>query len=124
MWESRRVGRSLSDVAIHDGLLYISDFTGRLHCFDAGTGDHCWQHELGAGVWCASPVVADGKVYISTERNRLWVFRADRKKQVLSECRVKSMAITPAIEDGIFYLPTQRRLFALAMKSGPSQAGN
>jgi len=124
IWESRLVGRSLSDVAIHDGLLYISDFTGRLHCFDADSGEHFWQHELGAGVWCASPVVADGKVYISTERNRLWVFRAGRKKQVLSECRVKSMAITPAIQNGVFYLPTQRRLFALAMKSGPSQAGN
>ncbi len=124
IWESRRVGRSLSDVTIDNGLLYISDFTGRLYCLDADTGELYWQHELGAGVWCASPVVAGGKVYISTERNRFWVFRAGREKQILSECRVRSMAITPTIQDGVFYLPTQNRLFALKIKSDPAQGSN
>jgi len=124
IWESRRVGRSLSDVAIDDGLLYISDFTGRLYCFDADTGEFHWQHELGAGVWCASPVVVNDKVYISTERNRFWVFRAGREKQILSESRVRSMAITPAVQDGVFYLPTQNRLFALKIDSNPTRASN
>ena len=124
IWESRQVGRTLSDVAIDDGLLYISDFSGRLHCFDAETGELYWQHELDAGVWCASPVVADGKVYISTERSRFWVFSAGRQKQVLSECRVRSIAITPTVQDGVFYLPTQNRLFALKVKSDQLQGGN
>ena len=120
IWESRQVGRTLSDVAIDDGLLYISDYSGRLHCFDAETGELCWQHELGAGVWCASPVVADGRVYISTERHRFWVLKAGRTKQVLSESRVRSMAITPTVQDGVLYLPTQNRLFAVKMT--PDQA--
>ncbi len=124
IWESRQVGRTLSDVAIADGLLYISDFSGRLHCFNAKTGELYWQHELGAGVWCASPVVTDGKVYISTERSRFWVFKAGRKKQVLSECRVRSIAITPIVEDGVFYLPTQNRLFALRMKPDRARPSN
>jgi outer membrane protein assembly factor BamB len=121
IWENRRVDRSLSNAAIHDGLLYISDFSGRLHCFDADTGEEYWQHELGAGVWCASPVVVDDKVYISTERNELWVLKADREKQMLSRCRIKSMAITPAVQNGVFYFPTQHRLFALKIKSDPSE---
>ena len=124
IWESRRVGRTLSEVAIDDGLLYISDFTGRLCCLDADTGELYWEHELGAGVWCASPVVVGDKVYISTERNRLWVFKTGREKQVLSESRVRSMAITPAIQDGVFYLPTQNRLFALKIKSDTTEASN
>ena len=124
IWESRRVGRSLSDAAIDEGLLYISDFTGRLHCFDADTGELCWQHELGAGVWSASPAVMNGKVYVSTERNRFWVFRAGREKQILSECRVRSMAITPTIQDGVFYLPTQNSLFALNIKPEPPSGSN
>jgi outer membrane protein assembly factor BamB len=124
VWESRHVGRTLSEVAIDDGLLYISDFSGRLHCFDADTGELHWQHELGAGVWCASPVVADGKVYISTERSRFWVFKAGREKQVLSECRVRSIAITPVVEDGVFYLPTQNRLFALKIRPDRPQGSN
>ena len=124
IWESRRVGRSLSDVAIDGDLLYISDFSGLLHCFDADTGERYWQHELGAGVWCASPVVANGKVYISTERTRLWVFKAGREKQVLSESRVRSNAITPTVQDGVFYLPTQNRLFALRIRPDRSEGAD
>ncbi|MHC4116222.1 MAG: outer membrane protein assembly factor BamB family protein [Planctomycetota bacterium] len=120
IWESRRVGRTLGEPAIDAGLLYISDFTGRLHCMDVNTGQLYWQHELGAGVWCASPVVVEGKVYIGTEQNRFWVFKAGREKEVLSESRVRSEAITPAIHDGVFYLPTQNRLFAI--KINPDQA--
>ncbi len=116
IWESREVGRTLSDVAIHDGLLYASDYSGRLNCFDADTGEHVWQQQLDAGVWCSSPVVADGKVYTSTERQTLWVLKAGREKQVLSRCRVRSMAITPVFEEGVLYLPTQRRLFAVKIR--------
>ena len=124
VWESRHVGRTLSEVAIDDGLLYISDYSGRLHCFNADTGKLYWQHELGAGVWCASPVVVNGKVYIGTERMRFWVFKAGREKQVLSESRVRSVAITPVVQDGVFYLPTQNRLFALKMEPDRSQGSN
>jgi outer membrane protein assembly factor BamB len=124
LWDSRLVGRSLSSVAIDNGLLYISDFSGRLNCFDADTGEHYWQHELGAGVWSASPVVVNGKVYISTERNELWVLKADRDKQILSRCRLKSMAITPTVKNGVLYFPTQKRLFALKIESDSYQMSN
>jgi outer membrane protein assembly factor BamB len=84
-----------------------------LNCLDADTGEHLWQQRLDAGVWCCSPVVAAGKVYVSTERQTLWVLKAGREKQVLSRSRLKSMAITPMLHDRVLYLPTQRRLFAV-----------
>jgi len=124
IWASRLVDRSIVNVAIHDGLLYISDFTGQLHCFDPDTGEHYWQHELEAGVWHASPVVVNGKVYISTERSILWVLKAGRVKQVLSRSRLRSPGITPVVHNGVFYLPTQKRLFALKIKSDSSQTDN
>ena len=117
VWDSREVGRSLSNVTIHDGLLYISDFNGTLHCFDTDSGELFWQQELDAGVWTSSPVVVDGKVYVSTEKNSLWVMKAGRKKQVLNHCRLTSVGITPLVQDDVFYFPTQKRLFALKLKS-------
>ena len=116
VWASRRVGRSIVDVAIDDGLAYVTDFTGRLHCFDADTGEHCWQHELEGGVWCASPVVVNGKVYVSTEKSILWVLKTGREKEVLSRSRLRSVGITPVVSEGVFYLPTQKRLFALKIR--------
>ncbi|MBN2270375.1 MAG: PQQ-binding-like beta-propeller repeat protein [Sedimentisphaerales bacterium] len=116
IWASKKVDRSIVDVAIAGGLAYIADFTGRLHCFDADTGEHLWQHELDAGVWTASPVVVNGKVYASTENGVLWVLRAGLEKEVISRSRLRSVGITPVVEDGVFYLPTQNRLFALKVR--------
>lgn len=116
IWAGKEVGRSIVDVAVHDGLAYIADFTGRLHCFNADTGEHYWQHELEGGVWCASPVVLNGKVYISTERSIMWVLKAGREKEVLSRSRLRSVGITPVVQDGVLYLPTQKRLFALKVR--------
>lgn len=116
VWESREVDRTTTDVALHDGLLFISDYTGRLQCLDADTGALIWRRELGAGVWCASPVVADGVVYISTERQVLWGFSADRTGDVLFESRARSVPITPHVDGDVMYLPTQRRLFAIELK--------
>ena len=116
VWETRTVDRTLSNATIHDGLLYVSDYSGRLHRLDAQTGDHLWQHDLEAGVWCASPVVADGKVYISTEKQLLWVLKASRQKQVLARSRLRTVAITPTVVDDVMYLPTQKRLFAVKLR--------
>ncbi len=113
IWENRQVERSLATAAVQDGLLYIPDFTGRMHCLDANTGEILWQQDLESGVWSASPLIVEDKVYISTERRELWVFKAGREKEVLGRCRVDSPGITPLYENGVLYLPTQHRLFAI-----------
>ena len=116
IWENCQIGRSLSNAVIDNDLLYIADYNGRLYCFDANTGELIWRHELEAGVWSASPVVVNNKVYISTEGNILWVLKAGREKEVVSSCRLKSMAITPTVHDGVMYLPTQKHFFAIKTK--------
>ena len=75
IWTSRRVDRSLATPAIHEGLLFVPDLTGRLHCLNAETGAPYWQHDLEADIWGASALVVGDKVYASTERRELWVFR-------------------------------------------------
>ena len=113
VWQNREVDRTLSEATIHDGLLYLPDYSGKLHCIDAETGKTVWQHDLGGGVWCASATVADGRVFVGTERMTFWVLKAGRDKEVLSRGRVRSMPITMAVGEGVFYLPTQRRIFAV-----------
>jgi outer membrane protein assembly factor BamB len=113
VWSSEQVERTLATAAIADGLLYLPDTTGNLHCFDAGTGERYWVHPLGAKAWCASAFVADGKVYAGTEANTLWVLKAGKEKQVLSQTHLKSAPITPTAVDGVLYVPTQRSLIAI-----------
>ena len=123
VWGSAKADRTTAQPAIDNGLLYISDYTGKLLCLDADSGQEYWRHDLEAGVWCASPLVADGKVYISTEGKVLWVFKAGKEKQVLSRSRLRSPAITPMVHDNMFFLPTQQRLFALKIGRGKQLIG-
>jgi len=112
VWQNRDIGRTLSEAAIHDGLLYLPDTSGNLNCIDAETGKMVWQQEVG-GIWCASATVADGRVFLGTERMGFWVLKAGREKEVLGQGRVRSMPITTTVADGTLYLPTQRRMFAI-----------
>jgi outer membrane protein assembly factor BamB len=115
VWWNRDVDRTLSEAAIHDGLVYLPDYSGRLHCIDAETGETVWQHDLGGGVWCASATVVGDRVYVGTEKMAFWVLKAGREKVVLGRGRLRSMPITVAVGEGTLYLPTQRRLMAVRL---------
>ena len=113
VWSSTLIERTLATAAIAEGLVYMPDCTGNLHCFNADTGERYWMHPLGAQTWGASAFVADGKVYIGTEANIFWVLRAGKTLEVLSRTRLQAIPITPAAADGVLYLPTQNKLAAL-----------
>ena len=119
VWVNRKVGRSLANVLIHDGLAYVPDYSGTMHCIDAATGKSYWTHQMDAGVWTCSAVEINGIILISTERRRtLWAFKAGRKKTVVGKCRMKSESITPVFADGVMYFPTQKRIFAVKVDAG------
>jgi outer membrane protein assembly factor BamB len=114
LWVNRKVGRSLANVLIHDGLAYVPDYSGKMHCIDAATGKSYWAHQMDAGVWTCSAFEVNGTILVSTEKRRtLWAFKAGRKKAIIGKCRMNSESITPIVANGIMYFPTQKRIFAL-----------
>ena len=133
IWESRDVERSLSTCSIYDGLLYIADFTGNLHCFDVDTGKRHWVHHTDPeyGKWVlktnsplwSSTFAADGKVYLGTEKKELWVFKAGKEKKVLNRIRLlEKMSNTPITANGILYVATGRYLYAVTDDAGGAKS--
>jgi len=81
-WSYKQTGASLSTVSIADGLLYVADYAGHLHCLDADTGQCYWTHDAGRPIW-SSTLVADGKVYLGTGRKLFWVLAHGKEIKVI-----------------------------------------
>jgi outer membrane protein assembly factor BamB len=116
VWGFADIRRTISTAAVADGLVYISDFSGFLHCLDADTGTQLWKHDLFSAVW-GSPFVVDGKVYLGDEDGDLVVLAHGREKKVLAEMSMGGSVygtITPA--NGALFLTARNRLFAIADK--------
>jgi outer membrane protein assembly factor BamB len=104
--------RTISTVAIHDGIVYAADLSGFLYALDARSGRHYWTHDLLAAVW-GSPFVADGRVYIGDEDGDVAILKAGKTKQLLAEPNLGvSIYSTPVARDGVLYVLGRNRLFA------------
>jgi outer membrane protein assembly factor BamB len=114
VWHFDKIRRSISTAAIADGLLYIADFSGYLHCLDVKTGQEYWNHDLLAAVW-ASPFLIDGKVYIGDEDGDIVVMAHGKEKKQLAEMNMGSAVygtIVPA--NGVLFINNRSQLFAIA----------
>ncbi|HXO40691.1 MAG TPA: PQQ-binding-like beta-propeller repeat protein [Thermoanaerobaculia bacterium] len=106
--------RSLSTVAVKDGLLFTADFSGYVYCLDAATGKPYWVYNSYGAIW-GSPLVADGKVYIGNEDGDVAVLRAARQLEVVSKVNMGSAVFSTAVaQDGVLYIATRSKLFAIA----------
>ncbi len=105
--------RTISTVAISDGLVFIADLSGFLYCLDADTGKEHWIHDTFAAVW-GSAFVADGKVYLGDEDGDVLVLKASSTKEILSEVNMGSAVYTtPVARDGVLYISSRTHLFAI-----------
>lgn len=114
-WQAR-IDRSMSTVAIKDGLLFTADFTGYIYCFDAATGKQLWRHDSESNIW-GSCLVADGKVYVGNESGKLLIFAASKDLKLISTIDMGSAIYsTPVAADGVLYVGTQTHLYAVSLK--------
>jgi len=115
VWQYDKIRRSISTASIADGLLYIPDFSGFLHCLDAKTGQVYWTHDMFAAVW-GSTLVVDGRIYLGDEDGDVTVLQAGKTKKVLGEMNMGSAVYaTPVPAHGRLFLNNRNQLFALSV---------
>lgn len=103
----------ISSLVHYDGLLYMAGDVGVITCVDAKTGERIWRERLG-GVYTASPVAADGKVYLFSESGETIVLRAGRTAQVLSRNTINGRVLaSPAISSGRLFVRTDDQIVAI-----------
>jgi outer membrane protein assembly factor BamB len=117
VWTNQRGNSYTPSPVLHDGKLYMLTDNGMLSCFDAKTGKPYYQQERLPGTYNfkASPVGANGKLYLASEEGDVIVVRMGEKFEVLATNKLEGQMFiaTPAILDGEIYLRGQNTLFCI-----------
>ncbi len=112
-WKVTSGGPYISSLLHYDGLIYMMGDVGVLSVFDAKTGERLHQERVG-GVYTASPVAGDGKVYFVSEDGETIVVSAGRTPRVLSRNRLNARQLaSPAIAGGRLFIRSDDTLFAI-----------
>ena len=101
---------------------YLIDNAANLTAFDFATGNQLWQLNLGT-IQRASPVLADGKLYVGTVNGKFYIIDPrDDRPVVLDEEELtvgdefEEIYASAAVSDGRVYLVTSRNLYAIGPK--------
>lgn len=104
---------------VSDGkYLYVVNDRGITFCFDAKTGAEVYSGQrIRPGTYSSSPVLADGKIYITNEEGTTVVIQSGPKFEVLAENPLGEYTLSSvAVSDGQLFLRTTGHLYAIGQR--------
>jgi outer membrane protein assembly factor BamB len=98
---------------------YIVNDKGIVYCLDAKTGKEVYgQQRLKPGTYSASPVLADGKIYVTSEDGLTSVFKAGPAFEVLAENALNEYCLSSvAVSDGQLFIRTANALYCIGKRA-------
>jgi HEAT repeat protein/outer membrane protein assembly factor BamB len=116
LWTCREVGRVLGTPVLQDGLLYVGDLGGVVHCLDAATGAVVWTHDTKAPIW-ACLLASKDRLYVGNTDGLMTVLRLGRRKKELAQIEMGAPLYSrPALVGHALYLATAGRLYLIGAK--------
>ena len=97
---------------------YAVNDRGITWCLDARTGKEIWgAKRVRPATYSSSPVLADGKIYITNEEGLTTVLKAGDQFEVLAENDLADYTLSsPAISDGRIFMRTTQFLYAIGKR--------
>lgn len=118
VWSMDR-GPDVPSPIADDRFLYLLNDKGILWCLDAGSGEVVWGPErISSAIYSASPLLADGKIYATSEQGLTTVMRAGPRFEVLAENVIEEFTLASlAVAGGQLFLRTAEHLYCLDEKN-------
>ncbi len=122
LWMADGFAAGYASPAILDGVLYHVDNSANLAAFDGKTGAELWTRNIGIAQR-ASPVIGDGKLYVSDVDGKLHIFRlrgrvgpvaTDTDEFHNADGSLTQINGSPAIAGGRVYFITNNSLYCIA----------
>jgi outer membrane protein assembly factor BamB len=127
-WKSYSFQGGFASPVVDAERLYQMDNGAVLGAFDLASGKRLWERPLGT-IQKASPVIADGKLYVGTENGKFYVIKPTATApeildadQLGTEAAPEAIVASPAIARGRVYLATMDALYAIGPKGAPKAA--
>jgi outer membrane protein assembly factor BamB len=112
-WSSTKGSPYTPTPIIYGELFYVLADNGVLSAYVAKTGELVYQQRLPSS-FSASPIAADGKLYLASEDGDVFVVKAGRKYELLSKNVMgQPLMATPALSDGMLIVRGQDAIYAL-----------
>jgi outer membrane protein assembly factor BamB len=119
VWSKTGRGSYMPTPLAYNGLLYVLANNGVLDAYDLKTGAEIYRERLpviGSG-YSASPIAADGKIYLSSEDGDMLVVAAGQTFKHIATNRMGELLMaTPALSEGVMYVRSSNGLFAIGTK--------
>jgi len=119
VWSRTGRGSYMPTPLVYDGILYVLANNGLLDAYELRTGEEIYRQRLplvGSG-FSASPVAADGRLYLSNEDGEILVVAVGRKFEHLATNSMGELLMsTPALSEGVMYVRSSQSLFAVGRK--------
>jgi outer membrane protein assembly factor BamB len=116
LWHEQKKGPYMPTPLIYRGYLYTLNNNGSFRCYDLETGIEIYSVKIPhcGGGFSASPVAADGKLYLSSEDGDIFVVKAGPVYQLIANNNMGELLMaTPALSEGMFFVRAQHNLFAI-----------
>jgi len=119
VWSKTARGPYMPTPLAYQGVLYVLANGGLFDAIDLKTGKDIYRQRLenvGNG-FSASPVAADGKIYLSSEDGDILVVGAGPTfSQIATNSIGELVMATPALSDGVMYIRSAGSLFAVGRR--------
>ena len=113
VWEAATGAPYISSLVYDAGLIYMATDVGAITVVDASSGQRVSQQRV-EGIFSASPVAGDGKIYFVSETGETIVMQSGRTPTVLARNDLGERAVaSPAISNGLIFIRTDDHVFCI-----------
>lgn len=119
VWSRTARGPYMPTPLIYRGLLYVLNNNGIFDCYNLRSGEEVYRQRLpniGSG-FSASPVAADGKIYLSSEDGEITIIAAGTSfRNIGANDMGEPLMATPALSEGVMYVRSAKSVVAIGRR--------
>ncbi len=119
VWSRTGRGSYMPTPLAYNGILYVLGNNGLFDAYNLQSGEEIYRQRMpviGSG-FSASPVAADGKIYLSNEDGEMIIVGAGQKfTHIATNSLGELLMATPALSEGVMYVRSSASLFAIGRK--------